>query len=42
MIRSRNIFQVWRRWVAETIADSKASGGYAVIVDKVKHSSLPG
>ncbi len=30
--------KVWRRWVAETVADSRASGGYAVIIDKVKHS----
>ncbi len=29
--------KVWRRWVAETVADSRASGGYAVIVDKSKH-----
>lgn len=28
---------VWRRWVEETIADSRASGGYAVIIDKGKH-----
>ena len=28
---------VWRRWVQETLADSRATGGYAVIIDKVKH-----
>lgn len=29
--------KVWRRWVAETVADSRATGGTAIIVDKSKH-----
>jgi hypothetical protein len=28
---------VWRRWVRETVADSRANGGYAIVVDKAKH-----
>ncbi len=30
---------IWRRWVQETIDDSKASGGHAVIIDKAKHKT---
>jgi L,D-peptidoglycan transpeptidase YkuD (ErfK/YbiS/YcfS/YnhG family) len=30
---------VWRRWVEETIANSRATGGSAVIVDKSKHKT---
>jgi murein L,D-transpeptidase YafK len=30
---------IWRRWVKETLDDSKNSGGYAVIVDKSKHKT---
>ncbi|MBK7142859.1 MAG: L,D-transpeptidase [bacterium] len=29
--------KVWRRWVAETVADSRATGGSAIIVDKARH-----
>jgi hypothetical protein len=29
--------KLWRRWVDETVADSRTSGGVAIIVDKVKH-----
>lgn len=28
---------IWRRWVQETLADSRATGGYAIIVDKTAH-----
>ena len=28
---------LWRRWVRETIDDSKNSGGHALIIDKAKH-----
>lgn len=28
---------IWRRWVAETVESSHASGNYAIIVDKSKH-----
>lgn len=28
---------VWRRWVAETVAQSRDEGGHAVIIDKSKH-----
>jgi L,D-peptidoglycan transpeptidase YkuD (ErfK/YbiS/YcfS/YnhG family) len=30
---------VWRRWVEETVSDSRSSGGYAVIVDKARHKT---
>jgi hypothetical protein len=30
---------VWRRWVEETLNDSKANGTYAVIVDKAAHKT---
>jgi hypothetical protein len=30
---------VWRRWVEETLSDSKANGTYAVIVDKAAHKT---
>jgi len=29
----------WRRWVQETVDDSRANGSYAVIVDKAKHKT---
>jgi len=29
----------WRRWVQETVDDSRAGGSYAVIVDKAKHKT---
>lgn len=30
---------IWRNWVNETVAQSEASGGYAVIVDKAAHKT---
>lgn len=30
---------VWRRWVVETLNDSKANGGYSIIVDKAAHKT---
>jgi len=30
---------VWRRWVQETLNDSKANGSYAIIVDKAAHKT---
>jgi murein L,D-transpeptidase YafK len=30
---------VWRRWVQETLDDSRATGGYAVVVDKSAHKA---
>jgi hypothetical protein len=30
---------VWRRWVQETLNDSKANGTYAIIVDKAAHKT---
>jgi hypothetical protein len=30
---------VWRRWVKETVQRSRAGGGYAVIVDKSRHTA---
>jgi uncharacterized protein YecT (DUF1311 family) len=29
--------KIWQRWVQETIAESKSSGTYAIIVDKSRH-----
>ena len=29
---------MWRRWVEETVAESRRTGGYAVIVDKSRHT----
>jgi len=31
--------KIWRRWVEETVASSRASGGHALIVDKSKHKT---
>jgi hypothetical protein len=30
---------IWRRWVQETLDDSRATGSYAVVVDKAAHKS---
>jgi hypothetical protein len=30
---------IWRRWVQETVDDSRASGDYAVVVDKSNHKT---
>jgi hypothetical protein len=34
-----NKINIWRRWVQETINDSRASNDYALIVDKVAHKT---
>jgi hypothetical protein len=30
----------WRRWVQETVDDSRAAGTYAVVIDKAKHKTF--
>lgn len=34
-----NMLKTWRRWVAETIEESRATGAYAIIVDKAAHKT---
>jgi hypothetical protein len=34
-----SLLKLWRRWVAETVADSRTDGTYAVIVNKSAHKT---